>query len=417
MFALWLSVPEGRIMRKTLAAAIALFVGISGAVAQDMRGQPVADRPRSDYDPVGLRAGGFLVLPSIAVEATYDDNIYAQESRKDDDYIFIIAPKLLIRSDWNVHYMEFHAAAELGRHHDFTAEDYDDYQAGLEGRLDIAQGWSATATSDYRRAHDERGTPSDAGGREPTEYDMVYSALGLNRTETRITLRALGTMTYYNYDDTPGAGAAIIDQDFRDRTEYAGSVRLGYEFMPDVSTFIQGNLNWRDYDSGNRDSDGYRLDTGFAFDFGGITTGEIYAGYRSQNYDSPDFSSQSGFSYGGSLLWNPSGLTSVQLSLINDLNESTLAGASGYVSNGASLQIDHELQRNVLIGGRIGYTENDYRGLDRLEKMWTAGAKADYLLNRSLRLGVSYTLTDRSVNVTGQDYTRNQVMLSLRGSL
>ena len=46
------------------------------------RGQNVAvlDRPRPDYQAMGIHAGGFMVYPSMAVAAAYDDNVYALPS-------------------------------------------------------------------------------------------------------------------------------------------------------------------------------------------------------------------------------------------------------------------------------------------------------------------------------------------------
>jgi len=100
------------------------------------------------------------------------------------------------------------------------------------------------------------------------------------------------------------------------------------------------------------------------------------------------------------------------------VSESTTAGASGFVSTGLSAEIDHELMRNVLVGANLGYTENDYKGIDRTEQYWDAGANVDYLLNRNFRVGLGYKYRSRDVDTAAtEDYSRNIVTLSLKGSL
>src|SRR5581483_253950 len=42
---------------------------------------PVADRPHPEWDPRGVRAGGFLVFPKVTLSADFDDNIYASPSK------------------------------------------------------------------------------------------------------------------------------------------------------------------------------------------------------------------------------------------------------------------------------------------------------------------------------------------------
>lgn len=401
-----------------MVAAVALLAGMGSAYAQSDRGVPVNERPRPDYDALGVRAGAFLVKPTLTVGALYDDNIFAQRNNTDSDFVWIVTPAVAMESDWNVHYLRFRTAAELGRFSDFTRENYNDYNVGADARLDVTRGAAFNATVDYRREHEDRGSPNDAGGREPVEYDMIYGMLGFSRTETRITLRVQGTVNDYKFDDVRGLNNAIIDQSFRDRTEYVFSTRVGYEFRPGFNTFIQGALNWRDYDNGVRSSDGYRVEGGVAFDMGGVTSGELFAGYRQQSFDNPAFRDADGFSFGANILWNPTALTSVQFRLVNEVNESTTAGASGFVSSGASVQVDHELLRNVVIGGLLGYTENDYVGINRVEKLWNAGLNADYLLNRNFRVGLNYRYDDRDVGVNPvEDYSRNRITLTLRGAL
>src|SRR5262245_16215945 len=63
----------------------------------------VFQRPRPDYDPNGLRLGGFLLYPELSVQSVYDSNVFADENHTHDDVIFTATPAFRLQSDWNVH--------------------------------------------------------------------------------------------------------------------------------------------------------------------------------------------------------------------------------------------------------------------------------------------------------------------------
>ncbi|HEY5608680.1 MAG TPA: outer membrane beta-barrel protein, partial [Alphaproteobacteria bacterium] len=41
------------------------------------RGETVMSRARPDYDPIGLRLGGFVLYPELWLQESYDSNIFA----------------------------------------------------------------------------------------------------------------------------------------------------------------------------------------------------------------------------------------------------------------------------------------------------------------------------------------------------
>ncbi|ACJ01344.1 outer membrane beta-barrel protein [Rhodospirillum centenum] len=409
-------------MRNAVKLAAAATVLVSAlplvAVAQeDARGVPVLNRGRPDYDAAGVRAGGFMVMPSLKLAGQYDDNIFASENEV-DDYILVASPSLRVRSNWNNHALNFQAGADVGRYQDNDQEDYEDYLVGLDGRIDIARGTTARADGSYARKHEERGSPNDAGGREPTEYDLVTLGAGFDRSLARLGFRLGGDYQSFNFDDVAGVGSQIIDQDNRDREEYGVTARVSYETTPNARGFVQAAYNWRRYDTNPvRDSDGYRLTAGVELDLGGITTGELFAGYRSQSYDDPLFDDASGFTYGANLTWNATALTTLIFTVSNTTEETTQAGSSSYIASLYRVQVDHELMRNVILSGFASYIDNDYKGITRQEDVIGLGASAKYLINRNFSAELGYRMTDRDVNVAGSDYTRNIFFLNLTAAL
>ncbi|HYC02359.1 MAG TPA: outer membrane beta-barrel protein [Azospirillaceae bacterium] len=401
------------------AAILASTAG--GALAQDgrdARGTAVDRRSNPDFSPLGVRAGAFLIRPSVTVAGQYDDNVFADERNTIDDYVLVVQPRLTAGTNWGRHALNFRTGGEFARFQDFGSEDYDDYYIGGDGRLDIGVDYAATAGANYARKHEERGSPNDVRGREPVEFDQTNLSLGLSKGVTRITGRVRFDYAGYDFDDVRGIGNAEIDQDNRDRDTYGTAARVGYEFQPGLATFVEGGYNWVRYDRDSlRDNEGYRLTAGAAIDLGGITSGEIFAGYRSQQYDNPAFSNNNGFAFGGNLLWRPTGLTSVRLSLVNEVAETIEAGSSGFTANSIGVEVDHELLRNVLLSADVRYTSNDYKSSVREDDVWSYGAGARYLVNRNFSVGADWRRTDRASNLLGADFDRNVFTVRVSGAI
>ena len=71
-----------RMARASLVAGL-LVLCPHVASAQDAlfkRGENVGvlERPRPGYEALGIRAGGFIVYPSLTLRAEYDDNLFAR---------------------------------------------------------------------------------------------------------------------------------------------------------------------------------------------------------------------------------------------------------------------------------------------------------------------------------------------------
>jgi hypothetical protein len=200
---------------------------------------------------------------------------------------------------------------------------------------------------------------------------------------------------------------------------------LGYEVSPGLELFARGTYFAVSYDveaAGDdngldRDSTGYETVAGVAFDVSGVTSGEVFAGYRSQDPDDIMLETMKGPQFGGSLTWNPSGLTTVQAEIVRTVEETTQVASPGYFATRYGLGIDHELLRNLLLGLNGSLTTQDYEGsIDRNDDYVRGGLYAKYLMNRYLYVSFNYNYTDRrsnGVDAVGE-YNKNVYMLRLQ---
>lgn len=403
-------------------AIISATIAVVGpqAVAQELkRGDTVTDRHRPDFDPKGINLGGFTLLPVLGVKGVYDDNILASDTAERDDYIAIFQPEVTLKSKWSQHSLQVSAAGEIAKYESNSNEDYEDFRIGGSGRIDVTRDMNIGASISYAAEHESRSSPDDPGGVEPTEIDVLTPTARFFNRWNRVSLTVDGRAAIYDYKDAVAAGGATIDNDDRDRNRYNTSVRLGYQFVTEYEGFIRGSYNKISYDDAvdssgfNRDSDGYEIVAGARIDIGGKLFGDVFGGYRRQDYDDPSLAPIDGATYGGALTWNVTGLTTLKASVTRSIVETTQVGASGYFSTEFRGSVDHELLRNLILGGYGSFTINDYEGNGRDDDDIDVGVYVRYLMHRNLYLSASYSYEQRESNIVGADFEKNVFMVRL----
>ncbi len=253
----------------------------------------------------GYKAGSLIFNPGIDVTEYYDDNIFATRTNEKSDFITVVTPSLGVESDWEKHQARFETGANIGRYTGNSAENYEDYWVGADGRFDISPKSNLFAGSRYSRNHEERESPDDIVGTEPTAFDLINSYAGGFHRFDQLAVRIGGTHRKYDFEDTP-ALAGNINNDDRDRNQYTGGANVSYRFTNAYRAFVEGATDIRRYNSSvddngfNRDSDGYRLSAGVRFDRETVK-GRVFAGYMKQEYDDPALSDVGAPTVGGNL--------------------------------------------------------------------------------------------------------------------
>jgi len=408
---------------RMLVAVTAALLPVGHGLAQEYNPENVgvAQRPRPDLDPAGMRAGSLVLFPRIAVEERYDDNVFSDQN-DDADFITSVKPGFLLASDWSNHALNVFGDADVAFYADNNDEDYEDFNLGANGRLDVRRDSFVTGSLIYSELHEDRGSADDVNGDEPTEYDSLFPQLGFEHGFGRFRLNLDGQLQRLDFDDVdaPGTFPGRINNDDRDRDQWRGGIRLGYEIVPNYEAFVRGRYFVRRYDDGrddfgfDRDSDGYEVVAGTAIDFTRILFGNVFAGYRRQDFDDPLLEEVDGLTFGADVTWNVTRLTTIKGFVTRRIEETTLVGASGFFATLAGVSVDHELLRNLLIGARASYTKADYEGNGREDDDIVASAYANYMLNRNFRLRAEYRLTDRDSNAPGSDFTKNVFLVRVR---
>mgnify|MGYP002620185229 CR=1 FL=1 len=386
------------------------------------RNVSVTQRPRAEYDALGVRSGAFIWRPRADLGIEHNDNIFATATAEQSDTIFVINPSLSVDTTWSTHAFSAFANVLHREYSDFSDESTTDYSFGTSGRIDIVRGSSISASASHSRGTEPRTSAGAAGSTtEPIRFDTTNFAIGGDHVFNRLRLRGGYDVSKADYDDAPLIGGGIASQGFRDRTQHRFTARADYAVSPDTALFARYRHNERDYRlsppaiPAARDSDGYTFDVGVEFDLGGLARGEIGLGYMKQKYDDPGFTDSEGFSIEGLVEWFPTQLTTVTLSAQRNIEDSGIAAAAGYIGTSFAAQLDHELRRNIILTGRIDYGNDDYQGIDREDERWGATIAATYLMNRNVGIRAGYNYVDqRSSGAAGnRDFSVNRFTVGL----
>ena len=375
----------------------------------------VANRARPQYEPLGIRAGAFLIYPELGVSAGYSDNVGFDEDDEESDVVTLIEPSIEFESQWSRHQVALELGSEIAIHADESDEDFEDFFALGDGRIDVSRQTNIETNGQIRFTHEGRDDPEDAGNDELTDLYEFGGGAALNHQFNRLGITAGFDVLRSVYDDD--------DEEDRNGNIYDLLARASYEVSPRFDVFVEGRYNVEDRDDNvddngiERDTDGYEGRLGAELDITSVLFGEVFAGYRIQRFDENDFGNEEGVSFGVDLNWNPTLLTSVGFSGQRDFRPTDEGGAASNFRTEFGVTIDHEFLRNLVANGEVRYQNDDFRGDDRDDDTIILGAGFTYWINRNLSLNSTYQYSDRDSNQAGEDFTVNEFLIGFTARL
>lgn len=402
-------------------AFLLVWVQFPAFAKTDIKG--VRDSVPDAYRPVGGRFGSLIVEPAIEILQKYDDNIFKQATSQKTDHILSVKPKMLVTTDWNLHRLQAGVAANYARYRRTHSEDYKDVSIFLSGRYDVDYETYFNAGVNYDRKHEERGSVDDVDGDEPLIYDIRSANIGFTRELGLLNLYLSNTYRQISYQDSTLSGSKV-DNGERNRWHNAARLKLGYDLSDDSEIYATIQHDRKRYERNSvsfRNADGMDYRIGLSSVLTGKVQADIFAGYISQKYQGEDFRDTKSVRFGGAMLWNLTGLTTLKAELDRSLIETVQIGASAVMRTKGMVYVDHALRPNVLIGLSGGILEDSYQGdnavnAGRDNTIYKVGFNLDYLFTPAWAAKFSYDYMQRNYDSSTPDYDVNQAMISLRYS-
>lgn len=406
------------------------------AMAGTVPGQPQRRRLRPDDDAfgaVGDYAGSFLIKGGLELSTGYDTNP-ARLSKPIGSPVYVVAPDLLVMSDWERHAL----VADLrGSFSGYTNNmpatidgfaspspveiDRPDFTGHVDGRFDVDRDLRLTSQLRLRLATDNPGSPNvQAGLQKYPVYATYGGTFGFDQTFNRFQVAAGATIDRTAYTDSKLTDGSTFSNDDRDFNQYGGVGRFSYELKPGLKPFVEIEGDNRVHDQAAdrngylRDSNGGYAKVGSSFEFSRILTGEVSIGYSARNYVDPRLSQLSGFLTSGSLVWNASGLTTVKFNTDTQIAETTIPGSSGVLVHTYAAEVDHDFRRWLTVIGKFTYGTYDYQGQNRNDKTYSLEGNLIYKLNRNIWIKGTLRHDILDSNQPGSSSQGTVVMLGVR---
>lgn len=361
--------------------------------------------------------GAVDINAGVAISEQFTDNVFLTANDRRSDFVTVVAPWVELSVSRENFRFSFEASAELARFADSSSEDYEDFFLGMETRFRINDDIFAFGGLDHAWDHEARNSPDDVNGLDPTEFQETTGFFGIGGTLAGDRSFRLGVNARkLDFDDTPAAGGGLIDNDDRDRVQFEFGGRLGVARTAQGEFFVQGIYDQRDYDDRidnggagfQRSSEGIQAAFGYSGDVG-MMRGEVLVGVLSQDYDDPRFDTTTAVDYGANLTWRVGENTQLTGIVERTLEETTLSGASGYLSSTAGLRLRHRVASNISFAGHFFLTENDYQGVPRTDVLTETGVSLRYYINPKVYLDTEYDFLQRQSDVAGVEYDEHRI--------
>lgn len=406
-------------------------------------GVTVLSRDRSDYDTSGVRVGSFIIRPQITESAGYETNVLGTNSPR-GSAIIQSNGSVDAASDWSRNSVRASVRVDDYRYLDLPRQSFTNWSATLGGTYEIGRDVVSASYSHLNLTQ----TPRDLDVPQLSQtlnYRIDVARLEYRARFNRVTLTPAFEVANYDYGNgtvqggtvlggpvlggttlggttvggttvggtglnSPVLGGAVLgttapgstyQQSYRNRVVYTPGLTAGYEFSPRRSALAVVRNSIASYSNRapglpKRDYNDTAVLAGLDYDINGIVRFRVLGGYELRVFQAAEYKNISAPIAEGSLIWTPTGLTTVTGTVARRIQDSADEGTVGFTETSLRLRVDHEYLRNVLLQANAGFYYGQYSRGTTDQTLYTAGAGADYLLNRNLRVGATYDFIGRT---------------------
>lgn len=363
---------------------------------QDM-GVTVVTRVRPLYAERGVRLGGFQFYPKLSGSLGYNSNV-AGTHEGPGSYFVETNPSLQIQSDWSRNSLGASFSADNFQYPNTTVQSYTNWQAAIGGGYTIGRGNLDVAYGHFSLNE----LPTDVGA-PPSATPIPYTVDDLRSDYTFDlgTLKIIPNidLSYWRFGSTTTLTNQPFPQSYRDRNVLQGGATLQYELSGRTSLLLvlQGSdaqfVNPQVTELPPLSSKSAMALGGIDYQYDGVWRYQLLAGMELRAFRG--FANKTEPVLQGTVIWTPTGLTTITASALRTISDPTTEGSSGYVDSRVQIRVDHEYLRNVLLDGEAGFENAAYFQGGGVSGYYLGGG-VTWLLNRNLRLSAHYQFTERS---------------------
>ncbi|MBL8578273.1 MAG: outer membrane beta-barrel protein [Mesorhizobium sp.] len=388
------------------------------------RAQPIEglNRPQEDnpFEAVGVRWGTFILRPTLETGITATSN--ADSSVNGSSAVLSETTlRLNAASDWSSHRASVNAFGTFTN--TLSGQEVDRFAGGVDAELELELGTEYRAIGTFTYSAEPESAASPVVVPDTVEEPInqtVGGTLGLERDVGKATFGLTGGILNNTYGDADLEGGGVLSQKDRDSTLYTLSLRGGYEMSPTLTPFVETEIGRNQYDQKvdsagyERSADLYAFRAGLEFDMSEKLSGEVAAGWVSEDFDDARLDTLSTPTFEANVLWSPLRGTNVRLSGSTELEGTTTPGESGSVLYSTSMAIERQMRVNLTGDATLGYGYRNYAESDGYDVIWNASASLTWWLNRYAGLVGRVSYEDVSSNLPDRDSDTSSIFLGLK---
>ncbi|PPQ29415.1 outer membrane beta-barrel protein [Rhodopila globiformis] len=358
-------------------------------------GVTVASRLHPEQMSLGLRLDSFQIWPRLDQGFGYTSNVQAG-TRQLGSWQIVTTPTLIINSDWSRN--AFGAALSAQNMHYLSApgQDWTNATVSAGGRIDLGAD-QVTLAASHLSLHEDRDRIDNLPTDQPVAFQVDDARVSYTLTRGRWSIIPSLQAARWSYGDATIQNAPA-DQSYRDRLVGEGAVTLRYEWAPLRNLLFVVRALGQDYlhmpfGQPTPNSAGYQMLGGFNYDANAVWHWRVLVGGEVRQFTASAYPQQNTLIADAAVTWSPTGLTTVGFTLDRETADAAQEGVSGLTYTAARLSIDHEILRNLVFRASAVLQQADFfqGGSQRGS---TVGAALTWVMNRSLRLSLTYDQTD-----------------------
>lgn len=374
-------------------------------------------RAVSNYLPVGVQVGGFLISPGVGINGTFDDNIFRTAHNRSSDFITTVKPAIAVQSNWDRHNIFFGAEGDFGFYQHHSSENYEDYGVMLSGQYDFTDDTYMILALSRAQRHISRGTQFDPDASAPSEYEVSREQFQFVHELGMLQFQLHGQNEDVRLLDSTVTGVPLTSFTTRDGQEIGAKIQ--FEYMPDNDIYSDVTYDTNSYTlagGSRRDADGYDVKTGWEFDTAGILRGGLYGIYINRDY-SANTGDTSHIYPGASIAWDITKLTTLSGTYDTRFDETTVAGAAGVIRTERKLALKQGLTERI--SAEISSGLNDYKyvggegSINHTTEVRYHGIESVFRADEHIGITVGYNFQKRKSPLASDAYTDNLFSLGV----
>ena len=372
------------------------------------------------YAALGIRAGSFLLRPSIETGVTWTSNANSTPT-PESAFLSETTLRLNAQSEWAQHSATVEAYGTFRK--SISGAPVKETEAGIKGNLEIDLGheFRALAALDYSIKPESASSPVVITGTvgRPLRQNLSGS-VGLEKDAGKFRFAATGKVDRSWFGDADLSTGGTLSQRDRNSTLTSFVLRGGYEISPALTPFVEAEVGRRFYDL-RQDGAGFERSAlrlgaraGVAVDLGEKLTGQLSAGWIREKPDDSRLAAISGATVDASVNWSPVRGTIVGLAGTTTVEGTTTPGEAGSLLYSGRLSVERQIRSNLTASAALGAALRDYSGSNGRETTLSAEAGLTWWLNRYAGLTGRLRHERMQSNLPDRGYSTNSVFLGLK---